>query len=137
MALESPFSPDLIAPCGIDCSLCRGRLIYKNKCPGCRGGPENKSNGCLSCKIVNCPELQKGMKYCFSCGKYPCAIMEHLAHRYRTRYNVDIYQNLKDIKENGIDNFVREESRRWTCPKCNGVISMHTGSCPACEKKKS
>jgi hypothetical protein len=137
MAPESAFSPELIAPCGINCGLCRAYLRKNNKCAGCRGDPKNKSNSCLTCKIKNCHELKKGIKFCFSCAKYPCATMEHLALRYQTRYSVDIYQNLKDIKEKRLDNFVREESTRWTCSKCGGVVCMHKGFCSVCGEKNS
>ncbi|PWB60076.1 MAG: hypothetical protein C3F18_00180 [Nitrosomonadales bacterium] len=51
---------DLIAPCGLNCGLCRAFVRDKNPCPGCRGGDSNKSNACLTCVITHCGELAAG-----------------------------------------------------------------------------
>lgn len=32
----------LIAPCGMNCSICMAYLREKNKCPGCRGNDIDK-----------------------------------------------------------------------------------------------
>ena len=36
-------SAEMIAPCGLDCSLCKRALAETNPCPGCHGPNENKS----------------------------------------------------------------------------------------------
>lgn len=41
--------PDLIAPYGLNSSLCRAFIRDQNPCPGCRSGDRNKSNACLTC----------------------------------------------------------------------------------------
>jgi hypothetical protein len=135
MPPESAFPPELIAPCGLNCSLCRAYLRKNKKCSGCRGSPKNKSNSCLKCKIKNCKELKKGIRFCFSCAAYPCTNLEQLALRYQTRYSINLHQNLKNIKDNGLDNFVLDELKRWICLKCGAVICMHKGFCSACEEK--
>ena len=92
----------LIAPCGMNCSICMAYLRDKNKCPGCRGSDAHKPVTRVKCKIKACDILQKEkIKYCFQCEKFPCGNMEHLDKRYRTKYDMSMVENLEDIKELG------------------------------------
>ena len=36
----------LIAPCGMDCGLCRGYVREKNRCAGCNGDDSSKPRYC-------------------------------------------------------------------------------------------
>ena len=36
------FIADMIAPCGLDCSLCKRALAGADPCAGCRGPNDNK-----------------------------------------------------------------------------------------------
>jgi len=35
---------DMIAPCGLDCAICRKALQEENPCMGCRGPDEGKTD---------------------------------------------------------------------------------------------
>jgi len=103
----------LIAPCGMNCGICMAYLREKKKCPGCRGSNENKSFSCTNCKIKNCDELNKNnLKFCFKCKKFPCERIKHLDKRYRTKYNMSMIENLKNIKKFGLREFVKNEKIR-------------------------
>ena len=126
-------NPDIIAPCGINCGLCRAYIRDRKPCPGCRGGENYKSNACLTCVIKNCPELAvDGHKFCFSCSKYPCADLLHLDHRYRIRYGVSVVENLERIRTIGVRRFAAEEAVRWACSKCGDRLCMHKPQCINC-----
>ena len=76
----------LIAPCGLNCRLCRAYVRNKRACPGCRGDDSFKSKTCATCPIKNCGMLTEGsFKYCFSCNEFPCARISHLEKRYTSR----------------------------------------------------
>lgn len=136
-SLKKSHKISLIAPCGMNCGICMAYLRDKNKCPGCRGGNENKSKSCLNCKITNCKVFQKGkVKFCFRCENFPCVILKHLDKRYRTKYNMSMIENLEYIKEFGIKKFVENEKTRWTCPKCGGIICVHKGYCFNCGREE-
>jgi hypothetical protein len=123
----------LIAPCGLNCGLCRAYLRTKKPCPGCRGGNSNKSDSLLNCKITNCGILrQNRLQYCYDCSKYPCKTITHLDLRYRTKYHVSPIENLTVIKTDGIQELLTREKRRWTCKKCGNTICMHKGHCIQC-----
>jgi hypothetical protein len=127
----------LIAPCGINCGVCRGHLRVKNKCPGCRGTDINKPVTRVRCKIKTCKTFQKdSAKFCFECRDFPCGNLEHLDTRYRTKYNMSMIENLEYIRDYGIRKFIKNEDVKWTCTKCEGTICVHDGFCIDCGKKK-
>ena len=127
----------LIAPCGINCGVCMAYLREKNKCPACRGADINKPVTRVKCKIKTCETFQNvKAKYCFECGKFPCAKLKHLDKRYRTKYSMSMIENLENINRSGIRRFVRNEKARWACPKCGGTICVHRGYCIDCGAKK-
>jgi hypothetical protein len=124
----------LIAPCGMNCRLCYAYIRDEKSCPGCRGDDRQKMISCLNCKIRNCDNLAKGrIQYCFSCEEYPCARLKHLDKRYRTKYGMSMIENLENIKKNGIRKFIRNEAKRWTCPGCGEIISVHKSQCLYCQ----
>ena len=123
----------LIAPCGMNCRLCRAYGREKNACPGCRGDDSLKSKTCAACKIKNCEKLKKdGHKYCYTCDSFPCAALNHLDDRYRTKYAMSMIENLKSIQELGIRRFTRNEVKRWTCPECGTILCVHKENCIDC-----
>ena len=129
-------STTLIAPCGMNCRLCRAYVRDKQACPGCRGGDSFKSKACITCKIKNCDKVEKGkVKYCFSCDIFPCGRLNHLDKRYRTKYSMSMIDNLKNIKKSGIRHFIRNEKQRWICPVCGEIICVHKPKCLSCEYK--
>lgn len=126
-------APQIIAPCGINCSLCRAYIRERQPCPGCRSDDNHKSNACLTCAIKNCPDLAAvGQQFCFACAKFPCAKLQHLDDRYQTRYGVSVIANLARIQAVGAERFVVEESMRWSCPACGQQLCMHLPQCPHC-----
>lgn len=136
-AKKPTFTPNLIAPCGINCGACVAYLRDRNKCPSCRVQDKNKPKTRLNCQIKNCAEMKKNkLKYCFLCAAFPCEKIKHLDKRYQTRYNVNVIENLENIKKSGIREFIKNEIEKWTCPKCGGTISMHKGYCMKCKTKK-
>jgi len=109
----------LIAPCGINCGVCLAHLREKNKCVGCNIADKNKPITRIRCKIKTCKVFQNGKaKFCFECNDFPCNNLKHLDTRYQTKYNMSQIENLENIKKLGIRKFIKNEEKRWTCPKC-------------------
>jgi hypothetical protein len=128
----------LIAPCGMNCTICIAYLRERRKCPGCRMENESKSLSCINCRIKNCTELKKcGSGFCYSCGEYPCARLKHLDKRYRTKYSMSMIENLDFVKKHGIRKFLKSQERKYKCRKCGGVICVHIGKCYKCDKIES
>jgi hypothetical protein len=130
----NPNEPGTIAPCGINCRVCRRAVAGDKKaCPGCRGEDIYKSISCVNCRIKNCEKLVQGkFEFCFECDEYPCARLSHLDERYRLRYATSPIDNLNRIHEIGVEHFMAEEDKKWTCPECGGRLCMHKPQCPTC-----
>ena len=119
---------ELIAPCGMNCAICRAYLRDKNKCPGCRLIDRNKSKTRTKCIIRNCDLLKKNKSgFCYDCENLPCTRLKQLDKRYRTKYDMSMLENLEFIKKKGIRKFIIKEEKRWKCP--NGVICVHDKKC--------
>ncbi len=125
--------PAILAPCGINCSLCRAYVRDRRRCPGCLGADSHKSAACVRCGIKNCPDLVSGRhRFCFSCARYPCADLRRLDKRYRIRYGVSVVENLARIKAGGEKAFLVEEAAKWSCAGCGSRLCMHKPECMEC-----
>jgi hypothetical protein len=128
------FEKDLIAPCGINCGTCIAYLREKrNRCHGCHHSDLNIPKTRLNCNIKNCEHLQKtDSKLCYECHLFPCSRLKHLDKRYRTNYRTSLIQNLDTIKETGLIYYLESEVRKWSCPNCGSIISVHRENCLKC-----
>lgn len=130
---------NLIAPCGMNCGLCIAYLRKKNPCSGCyKINDVNKPEACRSCKIVNCElliETESG--FCYDCKKYPCLRLKNLDKRYRTKYGMSMIENLLYIKNQGLDEFLKNEEDKWKCKVCGFGLSVHRNFCLNCNKLKN
>ena len=129
---------NLIAPCGMNCSLCVSYLAQKNNlnkqgfkrvyCEGCLPRGKNCLHMSDKCELVG-----KGLvRFCNECQDFPCKRLKALDKRYRTKYHMSMIENLRTIKENGIASFLRKEAEKWSCPDCGHMICCHNGLCLNC-----
>ena len=122
----------MIAPCGMNCGSCIAFLRDKNRCYGCRINSSDKISR-VQCIIKNCKSLaETTTKFCYDCGKFPCARMKQLDKRYRTKYKTGLIENLLMIKENGMESFLQFETKRRTCTNCGAALSVHRFACLKC-----
>jgi hypothetical protein len=137
--MKKSFTPDLIAPCGMNCNVCSGYLAMQH---------DVKSKGlrmpyCLGCRPRDkkCAFLKKGcqrllnhtVQFCYECSKYPCEKLKHIDTRYQTFFRMSLLENLADIKANGMEKFLRTQEEKWSCPTCGGVKCCHNGLCFFCD----
>src|SRR5512147_2696397 len=129
-AKTKAMSAALIAPCGMNCSLCRAFMREKNACPGCRGDDSLKPKTRVLCRIKTCEKLvRSGARYCFGCDGFPCDRLNSLDKRYRTRYGMSMIDNLRSIRKSGIRRVLENEKKRWACPECGELICVHEPQC--------
>ena len=114
------FTAEMMAPCGLDCSLCLFAHNKEKPCPGCNAESDAKPEFCTKwCRIIPCEDLEK------------------LEDRYMTAYPLkeSPIQNLRDIRSMGLEAFLAREREKWTCAKCGGPICVHNGICRDCGDK--
>ena len=73
----------LIAPCGMNCGICKFYYREKNTCPGCRDLDKKTPSTRFNCVIRECPILKdRKWKYCSDkCDHYPCRRLKSLDKR--------------------------------------------------------
>jgi hypothetical protein len=126
---------ELIAVCGMNCRICVGYFGYtmtgrkrKHTCSGCR----ISGKICAFVKKRCSKALKEEVTYCFECEDFPCEIIEKLDKTYREKYKMSTIDNLKFIKEKGMEKFLESEEKKYRCDECGGVICVHTGKCYEC-----
>jgi len=133
------FTEELIAACGMNCRICIGYFGYtisgkkrKMKCIGCK--PRDKSCAFLKkyCKKLT----KKEVEYCYECNDFPCSHLEKLDEVYRRRYKMSMIENLKNIRNNGMDKFLKQQEIKYQCQDCGGVLCVHNGICYSCKNPK-
>lgn len=129
---------DLIAPCGMNCSLCiayqfrehdlNKRGFHRTYCPGCIPRGKNCTHMADSCQL-----LAKGLvRFCYECESYPCRRLKALDKRYRLKYHMSMIENLDYIRANGVEKFLEIQQDKWKCSKCDSMICCHNGLCMHC-----
>ena len=124
---------DLIAPCGMNCSLCYGYIRPRNKCLGCRSSDGDKPKSCANCKIVVCEKrIQNNWETCALC-ETPCRRLKDLDKRYRSKYHMSMIENLAAIRNHGIERFLQQQNEQYRCAICGEALCVHRDECPACK----
>ena len=133
---------ELVAPCGMNCTVCSGYLALKNDvkskgirmpyCKGCR--PRGKKCAFLKkrCELL----LNNKVEFCYECKDFPCERLKHIDRRYQTYFTMSLIDNLEFIKKNGVSKFLEAQKEKWCCPKCGEVICCHNGICFKCSLDK-
>jgi len=132
----------LIAPCGMNCALCIAYLgkktdlnkhgFHRMYCDGCLP----RGVGCLHMG-GKCSKLASGLlRFCYECGDFPCKRLKSLDKRYSTKYNMSMIENLIAIRDRGMEEFLRKEKLKWSCPGCGGTVCCHNGLCLKCDIEK-
>ena len=129
----SALEPNMISPCGMNCSLCLAYQRPKDRCPGCRKEDPNKPKSCQSCIIYNCETIRDNRShFCYECERMPCKRLKQLDKRYRTKYGMSMIANLTEIKERGMEAFLADQAERYTCPSCGSLRCVHRPRCLNC-----
>ena len=125
----------LVAPCGIFCLLCVGYHGYT------MSGKKRK-HICTGCRVTDktCAFLKRGcerlrdasVEYCYQCTEFPCDNLRRLDERYKEKYETSLIGNLIEIRDMGLEPFIKEQLDNYTCPKCGETICMHTSKCYNC-----
>jgi hypothetical protein len=135
------FAPALIAPCGMNCAICKAYLANKHEVPRQRG----KVTWCIGCRPrgKNCFIKRKcktltnnPTQFCYECNAVPCENVDRVDRRYRARYDMSMVENLKTIKAKGMIEFLKSQAEKYSCPNCGDVICVHDGKCYSCGYSK-
>jgi len=132
------FTPELIAPCGMNCGICKAYLAYSRGVPY-KKGEVSHCTGCFmrnkNCAFIkrDCEKLRKKqIRFCYECADMPCKELVKLDLYYSARYGMSMVENQKMIQEKGMGAFLQSQVEEYQCPSCGDIISVHDGKCYAC-----
>jgi len=108
MMKESDIEAIMFAPCGMNCKVC--------------------------CKIKDCVKA-RDLSYCYACSDYPCKLIKNLENSYKKRYQASLMENSEIVKNQGLEVFMEQQKKKYTCSTCGGVISIHDKACSDCQEK--
>lgn len=140
MTKSTSSKEELVAPCGMNCTICSYYLAYVNnlnraRCAGCRPGNKKCTYLFSKCSGINNPlKGNAAARFCFECDQYPCRQIDRMDDRYRKNYAMSVKRNLEYIKVNGVGGLVEEQYSKYQCAKCGGLISIHNRKCFKCDE---
>lgn len=120
-----------LAPCGMNCALCTAFQRKKRACGGCLGGEKDKPKHCRACAMRACRQRPSGMR-CDTCTSFPCKPLKAMDARYRKRCGMGMVDNLRQIREQGVEAFLCQQRAQYTCGVCGHLLCVHETACPHC-----
>lgn len=142
---------ELLAPCGLYCGVCSiyiahrdNNLKFKEKLlPVYRAFAKSVDDiactGCLSegiifpvcrvCSIKNCCS-DKGIEGCHQCNEFPCKFINNFPIPVGKKV---ILRAIPFWRENGTEEFVEQEEKRYRCPNCGNPLFRGAKRCNKCK----
>lgn len=103
------------------------------KCHGCK--TDTLFINCTTCKIRSCA-IDKKIEHCIVCKDYPCTLHAGLRKMAGLLPHVkNNHPNLEAIQRTGVEQWLREQEKRWQCPDCQTSFAWYSGACRTCGKK--
>lgn len=134
MRMPEKIEADMFARCGMNCMVCYKHCYHKKPCAGCLNSDRGKPEHCRKCRIKDCA-AGKNITYCYECADFPCKQIKSLEKSYNSRYHASLLENSNDVKEHGMKALLEKHRRKYKCPDCGGIISLHDAECSECQHK--
>jgi hypothetical protein len=127
--------PDTMGPCGVYCGACPS---FGRTCNGC--GSEDRAQKRISkwgCRIRRCCFDERDHDVCVQCDEFPCGTHHsRLSGSHpddpRFGYRHETVDNLRRVREIGVDAWLVEQDDRWRCPECGGRVTFYQYTCTDC-----
>jgi len=149
-------SERLGAICGLYCSACRIYVAHVEEdfdelkelaetpmpikfkvpaeglvCEGCYSS--TLTPWCGNCEFRKC-SVGRGIRYCFECNEFPCERLDEFERQKESHLlcHGSLVQNLRDMREMGVKNWLEEQERLWRCRRCASRLHWLSKACPKC-----
>lgn len=97
-------------------------------CQGCKG--KVVAGICADCVMRLCAR-DRGVDFCVECDDYPCGTFTAF-QRDRFPHHTLAEANLKVIADRGVDAWLEEQKKRWSCPSCGEPYTWYEEECAKC-----
>jgi hypothetical protein len=78
--------------------------------------------------------IEKEVEYCFECGDYSCERMIDFLEKQAAHHKIHL-NNLARIAEAGLDVWLSEQNKRWSCENCGTKFHFDQKTCLKCGKE--
>jgi predicted RNA-binding Zn-ribbon protein involved in translation (DUF1610 family) len=97
-------------------------------CAGCKS--DTLAPFCADCRFIPCAR-EKGVEFCVGCDEYPCERLTEFRDDKWAHHSV-ITKNLDRLKEVGLEAWLAEQDKRWSCPTCGARFAWYDEECRDC-----
>lgn len=157
MKLMTVVSKKLVGRCGLYCGACPIYRAFKDseklrqkiaveenrspeeiRCEGCQTvltkGWNSRESWGRNCGIVKCLQSKK-LNFCYECDVYPnCQKFRRVAD-FSSERDENLVDNLDKIRQGKVEEWLKEEDKKWKCDKCHRPVSMYLEECHWCGAK--
>ena len=151
---------DLVAVCGLYCGACPMYLATQSNdeekqqallkqfssgpmklkmedllCDGCLGNGRVASF-CRSCAIRACPDDKTNVARCSDCQDFACSRITDFNND-GMLHHAEVLENLRRLREDGLEKWAEYEAERWSCPQCSDPMSWYDAECSSCGAARS
>ena len=96
-------------------------------CHGCR--TSKRALFCRNCRFLACA-AEHEVEFCGECPEYPCPDLQKFQAEYPHRN--EIWNDLKQINELGVDEWLKYAEQHYSCPECHTINSAYSLECRKC-----
>lgn len=134
----------LLGYCGLFCGNCPNyqktmatvpvnfkKNNFSKPCLGCNNELNIKTVHCSNCAIMECNK-KKNIRICYECTDFPCEMMNNFINDSRYPYHKDVENNMKLLKEKGLNEWVVHQEDKYTCSRCKRVLNFFQTECGHC-----
>lgn len=82
-----------------------------------------------------CAAGKPGVTRCSDCDELPCHRIQELIDT-GLLHRAEYMPNLRKIREMGVQDWVKYEKERWSCPRCGLPLSWYDAECVGCGKAR-
>ena len=133
--------PGYAAYCGLYCGACCSMITQEKAegeesalemitdeteqpCLGCNATPQQ------NCEFIVC-NTTHGTENCAFCPEFPCLMLVKFNNDEWEHHRV-VLENLKRIKEIGVEGWLKEQKEFWKCHSCGMRIQWYQKQCNRC-----
>ena len=106
------------------------------QCDGCLSGGKLAPH-CQKCNIRLCALDKQTDGRCTDCEELPCRQVTNLINMGGYLHRTEYLPNLNKMKEMGVQEWIKNEEKRWMCPKCGLPMSWYDAEYIGCGEPRS
>ena len=99
-------------------------------CDGCLAGGRLMPY-CRQCKMRLCAAEKPEVTRCSDCTDFPCSLITDFNND-GMRHHAEVLDNLRRMREIGLEAWLKKEEERWRCPQCGTPVDWYAQTCFRC-----